>query len=232
MSQQKRKILLAEDDRNFGAVLKDFLELNDYKVTLCEDGNHALAAFNTKTFDICILDVMMPGKDGFTLAKEIQESNKKIPFIFLTAKSLKDDMLHGFKLGADDYLTKPFDSEVLLAKITAIINRKESLLVDENEPEEFQIGTYKFDYKLRELSHNGTKNLLSPKESDLLKLLAMKKNDVLDRDYALRRIWKESNYFTTRSMDVYVAKIRKYLKEDPSLEIVNIHGKGFRLIER
>lgn len=232
MSQPKRKILLAEDDRNFGAVLKDFLELNEYKVTLCEDGNAALAAFNTKTFDICILDVMMPGKDGFTLAKEIQESNKKIPYIFLTAKSLKDDMLHGFKLGADDYLTKPFDSEVLLAKITAIINRKESLLVDENEPDEFQIGKYNFDYKLRELSHNGSKNLLSPKESDLLKLLAMKKNDVLDRDYALRRIWKESNYFTTRSMDVYVAKIRKYLKEDPALEIVNIHGKGFRLIER
>ncbi|NNC86274.1 MAG: response regulator transcription factor [Bacteroidia bacterium] len=232
MSQPKRKILLAEDDRNFGAVLKDFLELNDYKVTLCEDGNAALAAFNTKTFDICILDVMMPGKDGFTLAKEIQESNKKIPYIFLTAKSLKDDMLHGFKLGADDYLTKPFDSEVLLAKITAIINRKESLLVDENEPDEFTIGKYNFDYKLRELSHNGAKNLLSPKESDLLKLLAMKKNDVLDRDYALRRIWKESNYFTTRSMDVYVAKIRKYLKEDPALEIVNIHGKGFRLIER
>lgn len=232
MTQLKRKILLAEDDKNFGSVLKDFLELNEYKVTLCEDGNAALAAFNTKTFDICILDVMMPGKDGFTLAKEIQESNKKVPYIFLTAKSLKDDMLHGFKLGADDYLTKPFDSEVLLAKITAIINRKESLFVDEDEPLEFNIGKYHFDYKLRELSHNGNKNLLSPKESDLLKLLAMKKNDVLDRDYALRRIWKESNYFTTRSMDVYVAKIRKYLKEDPSLEIVNIHGKGFRLIER
>lgn len=228
MSANKH-ILLVEDDPNFGAVLRDYLQLNDYLVTLCTNGNLGLNAFRNGQFDICILDVMMPEKDGFTLAEEIRKINKSIPLFFLTAKSMKNDMIFGFQLGADDYITKPFDSEVLLFKIKAVLNRVQpnDAGTDTNI---FSIGSYQFDATIRELANkNGVKHTLSPKESELLKLLALNINKVLTRNEALTRIWKEDNYFTSRSMDVYVTKLRKYLSQDERIEILNIHGNGFRL---
>lgn len=229
MKEKKYKILLAEDDTNFGAVLRDYLSMNDYEVKLCKDGSDALNAFISNSFDICILDVMMPVKDGFMLAREIKEKNKNIPIIFLTAKTLKQDMLEGFKIGADDYVTKPFDSEILLYKIKAVLNRnKES--VPENLPNDFKIGKYNFNYKLRTVTDGKQAHKLSPKEGELLYLLCLKMNDLLKRGEALKKIWGDDNYFTARSMDVYIAKIRKYLGGDSNIELVNIHGSGFRLI--
>jgi DNA-binding response OmpR family regulator len=224
-----KHILLVEDDPNFGAVLRDYLQLNDYSVTLCTNGNLGLNAFRNGQFDICILDVMMPEKDGFTLAEEIRKLNKSIPLFFLTAKSMKNDMIYGFQLGADDYITKPFDSEVLLFKIKAVLNR-----VQQNEAgletNNFSIGAYQFDASIRELTYGDeVKYTLSPKEAELLTLLAHNINKVLTRSEALTRIWKEDNYFTSRSMDVYVTKLRKYLSHDARIEILNIHGNGFRL---
>ncbi len=227
MKDRKFKILLAEDDPNFGAVLRDYLSINDYEVKLCKDGYDAYAAFSTSYFDLCILDVMMPVKDGFTLAREIREKDKSIPMIFLTAKSMKADVLQGFKVGADDYITKPFDSEILLYKIKAILNRNKE---DENsKPSEFRIGKLHFDYKMRTLTDGKTVNKLSPKEGELLYMLCHKMNDLLKRDEALKKIWGNDNYFTARSMDVFIAKIRKYLSADPDVELMNIHGSGFRL---
>ena len=228
----QKKILLVEDDPNFGTVLKDYLSLNDYDVTHAEDGLEGLLAFKNDEFDICILDVMMPKKDGFTLAKEIREINKDVPIIFLTAKTMKEDVLKGYQSGADDYLNKPFDSEVLMYKIKAILQRKENTMSPEEDKHEFEIGEFKFDSKLRQLVHkNGESRKLSPKENKLLKLLAIYKNDLLPRELALTKIWRDDNYFTSRSMDVYIAKLRKYLKLDPNVEIVNIHGEGFRLVD-
>ncbi|MCC9166783.1 response regulator transcription factor [Pontibacter harenae] len=229
MSEKVLNILLAEDDPNFGIVLKDYLELHDYNVTLCKDGCLAITAFRKGEFDLCILDVMMPKKDGFTLAREIKKLKPEAPLIFLTAKSMKDDMLEGFKIGADDYITKPFDSEVLLYKIKAVLNRKGGQTLEKAVPAEYTIGRYRFLHKLRQLHHNGIEQRLSPKESELLLMLCQHLNDVLPREIALQRIWHEDNYFTARSMDVYIAKLRKYLKEDPSVEIINIHGQGYRL---
>ena len=227
-----KKILLVEDDPNFGTVLKDYLSLNDYDVTHAKDGLEGIIEFKNDEFDICILDVMMPKKDGFTLAKEIKAVNPDIPIIFLTAKTMKEDVLKGYQAGADDYLNKPFDSEVLLYKIKAILQRKESESSAEEEKNEFEIGGFHFDSKLRQLIYKGGEpRKLSPKENKLLKLLAIYKNDLLPRELALTKIWRDDNYFTSRSMDVYIAKLRKYLKEDPNVEIVNIHGEGFRLVE-
>lgn len=228
MKDRKYKILLAEDDPNFGSVLRDYLAINDYQVKLCKDGSEAFTAFQNGTYDLCILDVMMPVKDGFTLAREIREKNKNIPMIFLTAKSMKNDMLEGFKIGADDYITKPFDSEILLYKIKAILNRNRD--DDENLPKEFKIGKLVFDYKLRTITDGKTKHSLSPKEGELLYLLCLRMNDLLKREEALKKIWGDDNYFTARSMDVFVAKLRKYLSADPSIELLNIHGSGFRLV--
>ena len=227
-----KKILIVEDDPNFGSILRDYLTLNDYDVTLAKNGIEGLEKFKKEDFDLCILDVMMPYKDGFTLAKEIREKNETVPLIFLTAKSLKEDVLKGFKLGADDYLTKPFDSDVLLAKVKAILNRRVSKTntVDSDE-HLFTIGAFHFNSKLRFLSYQQQDPLkLSPKENQLLRLLVLHLNDLLPRDIALNKIWRDDNYFTSRSMDVYIAKLRKYLKQDPSVEITNIHGEGFRLI--
>ena len=230
MSQSKHhKILLVEDDPNFGMVLKDYLELHDYTVNLAQDGVIGLNEFKKSDYDICILDVMMPRKDGFTLAKEIKQIDKNQNLIFLTAKSLKEDVLQGYKVGADDFLNKPFDSEVLLYKIKAILGRNKE---DEaEEPKELKIGVFNFNHRLRILDNNGEEQKLSPKESELLKLLIRHKNDLLPRSTALLKIWKDDSYFAGRSMDVYVAKLRKYLKEDSNLEIQNIHSEGFRLIE-
>jgi len=229
MSEKRYKILLVEDDPNFGMILKDFLELQNYVVVLARDGVIGLNEFRKSDFDVCILDVMMPRKDGFTLAAEIKQIDKTQPLIFLTAKSLKEDVLRGYKIGADDYLTKPFDTEVLLLKIKVVLGRNHG--EEEELPKEIKIGMFQFHSRLRILSSNGTEQKLSPKESELLKLLIAHKNDLLPRSKALLKIWKDDNYFAGRSMDVYVAKLRKYLKLDPNLSIENIHSEGFRLIE-
>ncbi|RUA10000.1 MAG: DNA-binding response regulator, partial [Flavobacteriia bacterium] len=193
-----KRILLVEDDPNFGTVLKDYLEMNDYDVTHAKDGLEGLIAFKNDEYDICILDVMMPKKDGFTLAKEIRSVNTDIPIIFLTAKTMKEDVVMGYQVGADDYLNKPFDSEVLLFKIKAIIQRKEGTTNAEDDRFEFEIGDFKFDSKLRQLSYKGGEaRKLSPKENKLLKLLALYKNDLLPRELALTKIWRDDNYFTS-----------------------------------
>lgn len=228
-----KKILLVEDDPNFGTVLKDYLALNDYNVTHAKDGIEGLIMFKNNDFDLCILDVMMPRKDGFSLAQDIRSKNKEIPIIFLTAKTLKEDVLKGYQVGADDYLNKPFDSEVLLFKIKAILQRKESDTSAENEQFEFNIGGLFFNSKLRHLSVGEEEpQKLSPKESKLLRMLALHKNDLMPRELALTKIWRDDNYFTSRSMDVYIAKLRKYLKNDDTVEILNIHGEGFRLVDK
>ena len=228
-----KKILLVEDDPNFGTVLKDYLALNDYNVTHAKDGIEGLIMYKNNDYDLCILDVMMPRKDGFTLANDIRSNDKDIPIIFLTAKTMKDDVLKGYQVGADDYLNKPFDSEVLLYKIKAILQRKESDSAAENEQFEFTIGNFFFNSKLRHLSEaNKEPQKLSPKESKLLRLLALHKNDLMPRELALTKIWRDDNYFTSRSMDVYIAKLRKYLKDDDQVEILNIHGEGFRLVDK
>ena len=232
MEKPKIKLLLVEDDTNFGAVLKDFLTFNDYDVVHAVDGEDGWKKFNSDKYDLCILDVMMPKKDGFTLAKEIREVNKQVPIIFLTAKSMKSDVLHGYQVGADDYLNKPFDSEVLLYKIKAITERggAETAEAEEDTQTEFKIGSFTFDSKLRNLSNGTEEYKLSPKENALLKLLCQHMGDLMPRELALVRIWKDDNYFTARSMDVYIVKLRKYLKSDPKVSISNIHGEGFRLV--
>ncbi len=230
---ENKRILLVEDDPNFGTVLKDYLSLNDYNVTLAKDGLEGLIMFKNDDYDLCILDVMMPRKDGFSLAKDIRATNSEVPIIFLTAKTMKEDVLKGYQAGADDYLNKPFDSEVLLYKIKVILQRKEGDQNVEEEIFEFKIGKFDFNSKLRHLSFDGAEaQKLSPKESKLLKMLAIYKNDLMPRELALTKIWRDDNYFTSRSMDVYIAKLRKYLKLDENVEILNIHGEGFRLIEK
>ncbi|MDD3687995.1 MAG: response regulator transcription factor [Bacteroidales bacterium] len=224
----KEKLLLVEDDVNFGFVLKSYLEMNDFDVDLVSDGKDAVPAFNKTQYDLCVLDVMLPNVDGFTIARDFRKINKKIPIIFLTAKSLKDDVLEGFKAGADDYLTKPFDSDVLLVKIKAILRRNngQKPAIDDK----IKIGKYEFDTKLRTLSCPGESHRLTPREADLLKELILNKNTVLDRNEALKKIWGDDNYFNARSMDVYITKLRKYFKDDDNIQINNIHGSGFILV--
>jgi DNA-binding response OmpR family regulator len=223
----KEKILLVEDDVNFGFVLKSYLEMNNFDITLVSDGKDAIPTFTKGDFDLCVLDVMLPNVDGFTIAKEIRKINKEMPIIFLTAKSLKEDIMAGFKVGADDYLTKPFDSDVLLLKIKAILRRKDTKQTIEDK---VKIGQYEFDIKLRSLSSPSVSYRLTPREADLLKELILSKNTVLDRNEALKKIWGDDNYFNARSMDVYITKLRKYFKDDDSIQINNIHGSGFILI--
>ncbi len=240
MAENKYNILLVEDDQNFGDVLRSYLEINDYKVDLATDGEQGLREFmkNKERYDLCICDVMMPKKDGFELAAEIRELDQNIPIIFLTAKSMKEDVLQGFKLGADDYISKPFNSEELLYRIQAILKRRGgSPSPKENIPDDYYFGQFHFHYPTRILTYKpGTpeehKEKLSPKESHLLRLFAQHFNEVLPRSLALTQIWGADNYFTARSMDVFLTKLRKYLKKDPSLEIVNIHGNGFQLMQK
>lgn len=224
------KVLLVEDEKNFGMVLRDYLNMNGFEVTLCENGELGLEAFKQNAYELCIVDVMMPKKDGFTLAGEIREINKTVPFVFLTARGMREDMIKGYKLGADDYITKPFDSEVLLLKLKAILNRNAS----ENSNEYLhEIGKFSFNAKLRILkSEKNKEEKLSPKEAALLNLLCQHKNDVLPREKALKQIWNDDSYFTGRSMDVYIVKLRKYLASDPNLEINNLHGNGYSLVVR
>ncbi len=227
------KILLVEDDPNFGDVLRSYLEMNDYEVTLATDGAAGWESFRRGSgFSLCILDVMMPKKDGFTLAKDIREKDKEVPIIFLTAKTMKEDVLHGFKIGADDYISKPFNSEELLYRIQAVLKRSQPKPDPKDEVREYRIGKYVFNYPLRTLHIEGQKEevKLSPKEAQLLKMFCHRVNDVLPRSEALTKIWQEDNYFTARSMDVFVTKLRKYLSDDANIEIVNIHGNGFQLL--
>jgi DNA-binding response OmpR family regulator len=227
--KKQYSILLVEDEENFGSVLKNYLELSDYIVTLCTDGDQGLHSFRNNIYDLCIVDVMMPQRDGFSLATEIKKINPYVPLIFLTAKKLKEDILKGYQIGADDYITKPFDTEVLLYKLKAVLNRKGTPIIVE-EATNFSFGIFNFNVNTRELISKSTTKKLSPKEAELLKLLCSNLNQVVSRDLALNKIWDDNNYFTTRSMDVFIAKLRKYLKEDTAIEIINVHGNGFRLL--
>ncbi len=224
---KKPNIFLVEDDLSFGSVLKSYLEINDFEVSWVDDGKYALEKFKSDKFDLCILDVMLPNVDGFTIAGEIRGINKSVPLIFLTAKKLKVDVLTGYGLGADDYITKPFDTDILLAKIKAIINRNND---DKNTSDIFQIGKFSFNSKLRTLKIGESEEKLSPKEAQLLELLAKSPNSLVNRATALKTIWGSDDYFTARSMDVYITKLRKYLVADPEIGIKNIHGAGFQMV--
>lgn len=227
---EKTKVLLVEDDPNLGSLLKEYLEAKGYSTVLATNGKQGYDVFSKDKFGICILDVMMPIKDGFTLAKEIRVLDANIPIMFLTAKSMKEDAIEGFTLGADDYMTKPFSMEELLLRIKAILRRTDNKTIKNADQEEFKIGKYKFDYKHQILDLKGVQHKLTTKEAELLKLLCLHINDVLDRNFALKSIWNDDNYFNGRSMDVYIAKLRKYLKEDTAVELINVHGKGFKLL--
>lgn len=227
---EKIKVLLAEDDVNLGSLLKQYLDAKNFETDLHNDGEKAYKAFMQNRYGICILDVMMPKKDGFSLAKDIRRINSEIPIIFLTAKTLKDDVLEGFKIGGDDYMTKPFNMEELLLRIEAVLRR---ISKNSNKNQQiFNIGIYSFDSNTQLLTSPDKEVKLTTKESELLKLLCNNKNQILERNFALKTIWIEDNYFNARSMDVYITKLRKHLKDDPSLEIINVHGKGFKLIEK
>ena len=222
------KILLCEDDENLGMLLREFLQAKGYNADLCNDGEKGYKAFLTNQYDLCVLDVMMPKKDGFTLAQEIRNVNPEVPIIFLTAKSIKEDVLQGFKIGADDYITKPFSMEELVVRINAILRRVKGK--KDKEITAYKLGKYTFDTQKQALIANDQTIKLTTKESELLTLLCEHLNDVLERNYALKSIWVDDNYFNARSMDVYITKLRKLLKGDPDIEIINIHGKGYKLI--
>ena len=226
--EEKLRIFMVEDDKNFGAVMKSYLGLHDYDVEWVDDGAGAVQAFTAGSFSLCILDVMLPHIDGFSIAREIRKMDEHIPIIFLTAKTLKKDIMEGFRLGADDYITKPFDSEVLLMKIRAIL-RRHSMAGEPSVQDYFSIGMYEFDSIKRTIRSGDEVQHLSPKESELLKMLCRHMNRVLPREEALRNIWGEESYFTTRSMDVFISKLRKYLKEDPGVKITTVHGSGYIL---
>jgi len=223
----KPYIFLVEDDLSFGAVLKSYLEISDFEVVWVDDGENAVGQFKKANFNICILDVMLPHIDGFTIATEIRKINSEIPILFLTAKNMREDVLKGYRIGADDYITKPFDTEVLILKLKAILKRQTGFQVKESGF--YQIGSYVFDYKLRTIIRDQVTQKLSPKEAELLKMLCDNRNELLPREMALKKIWGDDGYFTARSMDVYLTKIRKLFSEDPTIEIRNIHGSGFML---
>jgi two-component system, OmpR family, response regulator len=227
---EKIKILLVEDDPNLSLVLQDYLEMLDYDIKLCKDGEEGLKAFKRHRFDLCIFDIMMPKKDGFSLAEDVREQNQTIPIIFLTAKSLKEDRIKGFQVGCDDYITKPFSTEELSLRIKAILKRCQIYQVDTADIDVvFEIGIFSFDSKNMLLSSPDVEQSLTRKEAGLLKLLCQNKNQLLSREYALKAIWGENDYFIGRSMDVFIAKLRKYLKSDPNIVISNVHGTGFKL---
>ena len=226
---KKIKILLAEDDSNLGNLLQNYLSAKNYETRLFVNGRLALEAFANESFDLCILDIMMPEMDGLSLAKEIRQSFEGIPIIFLTAKNQKENVIEGFKTGADDYVTKPFSMEELLYRIEAILRRTTNSFANRNS-EQYNIGSYTFDPLHQLLIHNKETIKLTTKESELLELLYQQGNDMLERNFALRTIWIDDNYFNARSMDVYISRLRKYLSKDPDIKIINIHGKGYKLI--
>jgi len=232
MTADKPPILLVEDDGNLGFVIADNLRDAGFEVDLCEDGEKGYEQFLKKEYQLCVLDVMMPKKDGFALAEDIRKSNTKIPIIFLTAKSLAEDKIKGFRTGADDYITKPFNMEELVLRISAILKRtvEPATQDDEGQKDVFQIGSYQFDYKNLELHFQEEVKRLTKKEADLLRLLCIRKNEVLERQMALNIVWGTDDYFLGRSMDVFITKLRKHLKSDPELKIENVHGVGFKLV--
>jgi DNA-binding response OmpR family regulator len=226
-----KKILLVEDDPNLGMLLQDYLQLKGkFDVVLCKDGEEGLREFTKQAFDLLILDVMMPKKDGFTLGKEIRKMNAEVPIIFATAKGMIEDKTQAFNLGGDDYITKPFRIEELLLRINALLKRVAGPKKEENRPSVFDIGKYHFDFTAQMINDGNHQQKLSTKEAELLRLLCLKRNEVLTREEALLNIWHDDNYFNGRSMDVFLSKIRKYLKDDPSVEIINVHGKGYKLL--
>ncbi|MDI9537493.1 MAG: response regulator transcription factor [Bacteroidota bacterium] len=225
---EKVKILLCEDDENLGMLLNEYLQTKGFETELCLDGEAGYKAFTSNYYYFCILDVMLPKKDGFLLAQDIRKLNSNVPILFLTAKTLKEDVLEGFKIGGDDYVTKPFSMEELLYRIEAILRRicvKKSRITSE-----YKLGKFTFDTQKQLLIIDGKVTKLTTKECELLTMLAQNANNILERNYALKTIWVEDNYFNARSMDVYIAKLRKLLKDDPNVEIINIHGKGYKLI--
>ncbi|MFB6257316.1 MAG: response regulator transcription factor [Flavobacteriales bacterium] len=229
---KKDRILLVEDDPNLGQLLSDYLEAKGYLVELRENGEEGYKAFKEANFDLLVLDVMMPVKDGFSLARDIRALDEHIPVIFLTAKTMQEDTLEGFRAGADDYITKPFSMEELLARVKAVLDRVGKQEEVEGEPYRFRIGSYHFDHRDRTLFRDGSTIELTSKENDLLLLLCRKKNHLLEREEALRAVWGDDSYFSGRSMDVYITRLRKYLKEDPNIRIDNVHGRGFQLTEK
>lgn len=228
MNDEKVKILLCEDDENLGMLLREYLQTKGYDADLQPDGEAGYKAFTRNKYDLCVLDVMMPKKDGFALAADIRAMNADVPIIFLTAKSMKEDILQGFKLGADDYLSKPFSMEELLYRIESILRRVRGKRA--KDVVSYQIGKYVFDAQKQTLDLAGEVKKLTTKESELLNLLAANANNILERNYALKTIWVDDNYFNARSMDVYITKLRKLLKDDNNVAIINIHGKGYKLI--
>ena len=228
MNDARLKILLCADDENLGMLLREYLQAKGFVAELCADGEAGFKAFLKTKFDICVLDVMMPKKDGFTLAQEIRSANTDVPIIFLTAKTLKEDILEGFKLGADDYITKPFSMEELVFRIEAILRRTKGK--KSRESTVYRLGQFTFDTQKQLLQIGEKQTKLTTKENELLALLCSHSNEILQRDFALKTIWIDDNYFNARSMDVYITKLRKHLKDDPQIEIINIHGKGYKLI--
>ena len=228
MNDDRLKILLCEDDENLGMLLREYLQAKGFVAELCADGEAGFKAFLKTKFDICVLDVMMPKKDGFTLAQEIRSANTDVPIIFLTAKTLMEDILEGFKLGADDYITKPFSMEELVFRIEAILRRTKGK--KSRESTVYRLGQFTFDTQKQLLQIGEKQTKLTTKENELLALLCSHSNEILQRDFALKTIWIDDNYFNARSMDVYITKLRKHLKDDPQIEIINIHGKGYKLI--
>ncbi len=225
----KAKILLAEDDENLGMLLKEYLNVKGYEISLFQNGEKAFAGFQKTKYHLCILDVMMPVKDGITLAREIRQLDTHVPILFLSAKSMKEDVLEGFSAGADDYMTKPFSIEELLFRIEAILRRTNGDTVGMNQ-DTFNIGTYVFNSTKQVLIYADSEQKLTAKESELLRQLCINRNAVLDRNFALKTIWNDDSYFNARSMDVYITKLRKFLKNDPNIQIINVRGKGFKLI--
>ncbi|MDR2287243.1 MAG: response regulator transcription factor [Prevotellaceae bacterium] len=229
--EAKAKVLLAEDDENLGILLKEYLKVKEYDTDLYSDGDEAFKGFRDSggTYDICILDVMMPIKDGFTLAQEIRQMSPDIPIIFLTAKSMKEDIVKGFSSGGDDYITKPFNIEEVILRIEAILRRTSA---GELSQATYDIGEYVFNPTKQTLVYSdGSEQKLTAKEAELLRYLCVNRNNVLDRNFALRTVWNDDSYFNARSMDVYITKLRKCLKDDPSVQIINVRGKGFKLID-
>ena len=224
------KLLLVEDDLNLGQILNEYLTLKGYETRLCRDGEEGMTAFHGDVFDLCLLDVMLPRKDGFSMAKEIRKKDLTTPIIFLTAKSLTADRIEGFKTGADDYIAKPFSMEELLLRIQAILKRTGQKNQQISDQKEFDFGSFHFDYDKQLLIQSHKQTRLTVKESELLRLLCLHVNRTLDRSTALRMIWRDDNYFNARSMDVYIVKLRKYLRADPSVQIITLHGSGFKLI--
>jgi two-component system, OmpR family, response regulator len=228
MNEIKIRVLLAEDDENLGSLLQEYLQAKNFETDWVTNGDRAFRYFEQYHYDLCIFDVMMPVKDGFSLATDVRVMNSKIPIIFLTAKSMKDDVLEGFSRGADDYITKPFSMEELLFRIEAILRRTKGKMGEEKNT--WEIGKFTFDVKKQELTAGDKVQKLTTKEADLLKLLSNNMNEVLERNFALKAIWFDDNYFNARSMDVYITKLRKFLKDDPRVQIINVHGKGYKLV--